>query len=97
VTIHGGKANRALGDLLTRLAAEKRATPSQLALAWLLAQKPWIVAIPGTTELHRLEEDLGAAAVELGANDRRRIEDAAATVMVHGDRCPKHLQERTGR
>jgi len=73
------------------------ATPAQLALAWLLAQKPWIVPIPGTTKLHRLEENLGAADIVLSAGDRQQIDDALARVNVHGARYPEHLQNRVGR
>jgi aryl-alcohol dehydrogenase-like predicted oxidoreductase len=91
------KANRAVVDLLTRIAAQKRATPAQIALAWLLARKPWIVPIPGTTKLHRLEENLGAASVELTPDDLREIEAAAAKITVRGDRYPAHLQQRVGR
>jgi len=91
------KANQTVVDLLTRIAAEKRATPAQIALAWLLAQKPWIVPIPGTTKLHRLEENIGAATVELTAGDLREIEDAAAKITVQGARYPAHLQARVGR
>src|SRR5207249_562757 len=95
------KANQAVVDLLARIAAEKRATPAQIALAWLLAQKPgpnpWIVPIPGTTKLHRLEENIRAANVQLTAGDLREIEDAAARITVHGARYPEHLQQRVGR
>jgi len=91
------KANQAVVDLLTRIAAEKKATPAQIALAWLLAKKPWIVPIPGTTRLHRLEENVGAAAVELTGDDRRAIESAAAAITVQGARYPEHLQQRVGR
>jgi aryl-alcohol dehydrogenase-like predicted oxidoreductase len=91
------KANQAVVDLLTRIAAEKRATPAQIALAWLLAKKPWIVPIPGTTKLHRLEENIGAADIELTPDDLRAIEDAAAKITVQGDRYPAHLQQRVGR
>ena len=80
------KANQALVDLLARIAAKKQATPAQIALAWLLAQKPWIVPIPGTTKLERLEENLGAAAVELTADDLREIDSAAARIRVQGAR-----------
>jgi aryl-alcohol dehydrogenase-like predicted oxidoreductase len=80
------KANQALVDLLARIAAKKRATPAQIALAWLLAQKPWIVPIPGTTKLERLEENLGAAAVELTADDLREFDSAAARIRVQGAR-----------
>jgi aryl-alcohol dehydrogenase-like predicted oxidoreductase len=84
-------ANQGLVDLLAKIAARKRATQAQIALAWLLAQKPWIVPIPGTTRLHRLEENLGAAAIELTASDLREIEDALATVTVQGERYPAFL------
>jgi aryl-alcohol dehydrogenase-like predicted oxidoreductase len=80
------KANQALVDLLARIAVRKKATPAQIALAWLLAQKPWIVPIPGTTKLHRLEENIGAAAVELTPDDLRDIESAASKITVHGAR-----------
>src|SRR3954452_4998486 len=89
--------NQGLVDLLMRIAAEKNATPAQIALAWLLARKPWIVPIPGTTKLHRLEENIGAAEVELSPADVRDIEDAARQITVHGDRYPAHLQHRVGR
>jgi aryl-alcohol dehydrogenase-like predicted oxidoreductase len=91
------KANRALVDLLGKAAERKRATPAQIALAWLLAQKPWIVPIPGTTKRHRLEENLGAAAVELTADDLREIETAASKITVQGARYPEHLEQMTGR
>jgi aryl-alcohol dehydrogenase-like predicted oxidoreductase len=91
------KANRALVDLLGRVAERKQATPAQIALAWLLAQKPWIVPIPGTTKQHRLEENLGAAAVVLTADDLREIELAADAITVHGARYPAHLEQMTGR
>ena len=91
------KANRSVVDLLTRIAAQKRATPAQIALAWLLYQKPWIVPIPGTTKLHRLEENLGAASVELTPDDLLEIEEAVAKITVRGDRYPAHLQQRVGR
>ena len=91
------KANQALVDLLGKIAAQKQATPAQIALAWLLAQKPWIVPIPGTTKLHRLEENIGAAAVELTAADLHGIEGALAKITVEGDRYPAHLQARVGR
>ena len=84
-------------DLLTRIAEKKRAMPAQIALAWLLARRPWIVPIPGTTKLHGLEENIGAAAVELTADDLREIENAAAKITVHGARYPEHLQQRVGR
>jgi aryl-alcohol dehydrogenase-like predicted oxidoreductase len=91
------QANQALVDLLARIAARKKATPAQVALAWLLAQKPWIVPIPGTTKLHRLEENLGAAALELTADDLREIEGAASRIEVQGARYPEHLERMTGR
>ena len=86
------RANQALVDLLGQIAARKKATSAQVALAWLLAQKPWIVPIPGTTKLHRLEENLGAAAVELTPDDLREIAGALSGIAVQGDRYPAHLQ-----
>jgi aryl-alcohol dehydrogenase-like predicted oxidoreductase len=91
------KANQALVELLGQVARRKNATPAQIALAWLLAQKPWIVPIPGTTKMNRLEENLGAAAVELAPDDLRDIEHVASTITVHGARYPEHLEKRTGR
>jgi aryl-alcohol dehydrogenase-like predicted oxidoreductase len=91
------KANQDLVDLLSRIAAKKQATPAQIALAWLLAQKPWIVPIPGTTKLHRLEENLGAAAVELTPADLREIENAAAQIAVHGARYSEASQRMVNR
>jgi aryl-alcohol dehydrogenase-like predicted oxidoreductase len=91
------KANRALIDLLGRIARRKKATPAQIALAWLLAQKPWIVPIPGTTKLNRLEENIGAASVELNADDLREINDAASEITVQGARYPDKLEQMTGR
>jgi aryl-alcohol dehydrogenase-like predicted oxidoreductase len=91
------KANLALVDLLARIAGRMKATPAQIALAWLLAQKPWIVPIPGTTKLHRLEENLGAAAIELTSGDLREINDAASQVTVQGARYPDKLEQLTGR
>ncbi len=88
--------NQALVDLLKRIAAEKKATPAQIALAWLLAQKPWIVPIPGTTKLHRLDENLAAADVELTAGDLAEIQRAAAEIPVEGQRYPEHLMKTTG-
>jgi aryl-alcohol dehydrogenase-like predicted oxidoreductase len=90
-------ANQALVDLLTTIATGKGATPAQIALAWLLAQKPWIVPIPGTTKLHRLEENLGAANLELNAEDLRQIQDALSQVKVEGARYPAYLAARAGR
>ncbi|MEJ2635419.1 MAG: aldo/keto reductase [Calditrichia bacterium] len=86
------KANRAVVDLLARIAREKNATPAQIALAWLLAQKPWIVPIPGTTKLHRLEENIGSAEIELTADDLREIAEAVEKITVHGARYPEELQ-----
>ena len=91
------KANLALVDLLGTIAKRKHATPAQIALAWLLAQKPWIVPIPGTTKLHRLEENLGAEVVELTADDLREIESAASEITIQGARYPEHLEKLTGR
>ncbi len=91
------KANQALVDLLAKLAAKKKATSAQLALAWLLAQKPWIVPIPGTTKLTRLEENLGGAAVELTPDDLREIDGAASKIKLHGARYPENLEKMTGR
>ncbi|OOG63559.1 aldehyde oxidase [Sinorhizobium sp. A49] len=91
------KANQALVDLLGQIAARKETTPAQVALAWLLAQKPWIVPIPGTTKLHRLEENIGAAAVKLTSGDLGEIDSALAEVTIEGDRYPAHLQARVGR
>ena len=91
------KANQALVDLLGKIAERKKATPAQIALAWLLAQKPWIVPIPGTTKLSRLEENIGAAAIELTADDLRDIESAAAKITVQGARYPEKLEQMTGR
>ena len=91
------RANQALVELLGKVAQRKKATPAQLALAWLLARKPWIVPIPGTTKPHRLEETLGAVAVELTPADLRDIDDAASKVTVHGARYPEQLERMTGR
>jgi aryl-alcohol dehydrogenase-like predicted oxidoreductase len=91
------KANQALVDLLSEIAAQKQATPAQIAIAWLLAQKPWIVPIPGTTKLHRLEENIGAATIELRPADIREIDDAVSKITVQGARYPEHLQQMTGR
>ena len=93
----GPEGEQALVELLDRIAQQKRATPAQVALAWLLAQKPWIVPIPGTTKLHRLEENLGAAAVELTPDDLRGIDRAAAEITLQGARYPEHLDKLTGR
>jgi aryl-alcohol dehydrogenase-like predicted oxidoreductase len=91
------QANQTLADRLGEIAAEKKVTPAQIALAWLLAQKPWIVPIPGTTKLNRLEENVGAAAVALSPDDLASIDSALSTVAVQGARYPKHLQRLVGR
>src|SRR6184192_3048339 len=91
------KANQALVDLLGKIAQRKKATPAQVALAWLLAQKPWIVPIPGTTKLARLEENIGAAAIELTPDDLRGIENAASQITVQGARYPEHIEQMSGR
>jgi aryl-alcohol dehydrogenase-like predicted oxidoreductase len=91
------KANLALVDRLTQIAVAKKVAPAQIALAWLLTRKPWIVPIPGTTKQHRLEENIGAAAVTLAADDLRQIAEALAQIPVQGARYPDHLQKRTGR
>jgi aryl-alcohol dehydrogenase-like predicted oxidoreductase len=91
------KANQALVDLLGKIAGRKKATPAQIALAWLLTQKPWIVPIPGTTKLGRLEENIGAVAVELTSGDLREIDGAASKITVQGARYPEELEQMTGR
>jgi aryl-alcohol dehydrogenase-like predicted oxidoreductase len=91
------KTNQALVDLLGTFAQQKKATPAQIALAWLLAQKPWIVPIPGTTKLHRLEENIGAVALELSPNDLRDLETAASKIAVQGARYPENLQKLVNR
>jgi aryl-alcohol dehydrogenase-like predicted oxidoreductase len=91
------KANRVLIDLVTKIGEQKGATPAQIALTWLLAQKPWIVPIPGSRKLERLEENIGAAAVELTADDLQEIEGALSKITVQGDRYPKELKQMTGR
>jgi aryl-alcohol dehydrogenase-like predicted oxidoreductase len=91
------KANQGLVDLLGQIAARKKATPAQIALGWLLAQKPWIVPIPGTTKLHRLEENIGAVSVELSSEDLREIKNAVSKITVQGERYPAHLQKLVGR
>src|SRR5213083_1041721 len=91
------KANQVLVDLLGKIAKRKKATPAQIALAWLLAQKPWIVPIPGTTKLHRLEENIGADAIELTPDDLRQIDSAASKIPVQGARYPEHLQKLINR
>src|SRR5205809_4031023 len=85
------KANQALIDLLAKIGQRKKATPAQIALAWLMAQKPWIVPIPGTTKLHRLDENIGAVAVELTPDDLRDIDDAASKITVQGARYPEQI------
>jgi aryl-alcohol dehydrogenase-like predicted oxidoreductase len=91
------KANQALVDLIGRFAAQKKVTSAQVALAWLLARKPWIVPIPGTTKLHRLSENLGAVAVQLAPEDLRELASAASKIPVQGARYPEHLQKLVGR
>jgi aryl-alcohol dehydrogenase-like predicted oxidoreductase len=91
------KANQSLVDLLGEIATRKKVTPAQIALAWLLAQKPWIVPIPGTTKLKRLEENVGAAEIELTRDDLSEIERAASQIEVQGARYPEHLERMTGR
>jgi aryl-alcohol dehydrogenase-like predicted oxidoreductase len=96
-TAENRKANQTFVEWLTRFAERKQATPAQVALAWLLAQKPWIVPIPGTTKLHRLEENLGATGITLTSAELQQIDDAAAAITVHGNRYPEHLARMTGR
>ncbi len=91
------KANQTMIDLLGQIAAQKKSTPAQIALAWLLAQKPWIVPIPGTTKLHRLDENIGAITVELSADDLRNIGSVASKITVQGARYPENLEKMTGR
>ena len=91
------KANQSMIDLLTKIAREKNATPAQVALAWLLAQKPWIVLIPGTTKMHRLEENIGSLKIEFTADELREIDDASSNIKVEGARYPEHLQKLVGR
>ena len=90
------KANQALVDLLAAIGQRKKATPAQIALAWVLSRKPWFVPIPGTTKLHRLEENLGAATLQLSADDLRELEDAASTIEIHGARYPEAIEKMTG-
>ena len=97
VCARGAKANQALVDLLADIGKRKNATPARIALAWLLAQKPWIVPIPGTTKLHRLEENIGGASVALSSDDLRDINQAASQITVEGARYPEHLEQLTGR
>ena len=96
LTPEAREANQLLVDLLARIAEPKKATPAQIALAWLLAQRPWIVPIPGTTKLHRLEENIGAVAVELTPEDLDEINGAASKITIHGARYPEALEKRTG-
>ncbi len=91
------RANQALVDLLRQIAERKKATPAQIALAWLLARKPWIVPIPGTTKLVRLEENIGAAAIELTPSDLREIDTTASEITVQGARYPEHIEQMSGR
>jgi len=91
------KANQAVVDLVGKVAEQKKATPAQIALAWILAQKPWMVPIPGTTKLQRLEENLGAAAVELTPDDLRQIDNASSKIAVQGERYPENLQKLVNR
>jgi aryl-alcohol dehydrogenase-like predicted oxidoreductase len=90
------KANQALVELLGTIGKSKNATPAQIALAWLLAQKPWMVPIPGTTKIHRLEENIGAVAIELTPDDLRQIDEAASQIKVEGARYPEHIEKMTG-
>jgi aryl-alcohol dehydrogenase-like predicted oxidoreductase len=96
-TAENRKANQAVVDLVGKFAAQKKATPAQIALAWILAQKPWMVPIPGTTKLHRLEENIGAANVQLTADDLRQIDNASAKIPVQGARYPENLQKLVNR
>jgi aryl-alcohol dehydrogenase-like predicted oxidoreductase len=91
------QANLALVDLLQRIAGEKKTTPARVALAWLLAQKPWIVPIPGTTKMHRLDENVGATEVALTPDDLREIESAASRITIQGARYPEHIERLTDR
>ena len=91
------KANQALVDLIKAIATEKNATPAQIALAWLMAQKPWIAPIPGTTKLHRLQENIGAAAVTMTANDLQEIDTATSKIAIHGARYPQQMQKTVGK
>lgn len=96
-TSENRKANRAVVDLVTKFAAQKKVTPAQIALAWILAQKPWMVPIPGTTKLHRLEENLGGATVQLTPDDLRLIDNASAKIPVQGERYPENIQKLVNR
>ena len=90
------KSNQAMIDLLREVAKQKNATPAQIALAWLLAQKPWIVPIPGTTKLHRLQENNGSTEIELTTEDLNQINQAASKIKIEGDRYPEQLEKLTG-
>ena len=96
-TAENRKANQAVVDLIARFAQQKKATPAQVALAWLLAQKPWIVPIPGTTKLHRLEENIGAVNIELSPDDLRELDIATSKIPVQGARYPEEMQKMVGR
>ena len=96
-TAEARKANQVLVDLISRIAGQKQSTPARIALAWLLAQKPWIVPIPGTTKLNRLEENMGAVSVKLDSQDIREIDEAASKIEIRGDRYPESLERTTGR
>lgn len=96
-TAENRKANQAVVELVTKFAAEKKVTPAQIALAWILAQKPWMVPIPGTTKLHRLEENIGSVNVQLTADDLRQINNASAKITVEGERYPEHIQKLVNR
>ncbi len=91
------KANQSMIDLLNNIATRKNATPAQVALAWLMAQKPWIVPIPGTTKLHRLEENIGSVNIEFTADELREIDNASSEIKVQGERYPEQLQKLVGR
>ena len=91
------KANQSMIDLLNNIAAKKNATPAQVALAWLMAQKPWIVPIPGTTKLHRLEENMGSVNIEFTADELQEIDNASSEIKVQGERYPEQLQKLVGR
>ena len=91
------KANQSMIDLLNKIAKQKNATPAQVALAWLLAQKPWIVPIPGTTKLHRLEENIGSVNIEFTSDELREIDNASSEIKVQGERYPEQLQKLVGR
>ena len=96
-TAENRKANQAVVDLIGKVAEQKKATPAQIALAWILAQKPWMVPIPGTTKLHRLEENLGGATVQLTPDDLHQIDNASAKIPVQGERYPENIQKLVNR